>query len=187
MSVFTNFGLLLIGLTPMVLQAQDTERTRITLPGVVGTYDQGKVLIDENFQRNYGESHKPLIWAKNDFSLFPDVKHDPDVIMYTVRGIASNGSTLTVTYSHEGKLLNSREVLRNFTPTEPIINTLRNIEYKDWVLKRNVSIRKISSSGLMTERNYLRLEKGKNKKILCLDENGRFINSVKNELAEVDR
>jgi hypothetical protein len=39
----------------------------------------------------------------------------------------------------------------------------------------------------MTERNYLRLEKGKNKKILCLDENGRRINGTKDEIAELDR
>jgi hypothetical protein len=188
MSVFTSLGLLFLSFTPMVLQAQESEKPRITLPEVeVLNYNEDHFLINENFHRLYGESHKPFVWADNDFFLFPKSKHDPDIITYTIKGEASNGSTLYVIYSHEGKLLKSKEVLRNFTPAEPIINTLRNIEHKGWIVKKNVSIRKITNDGVMTERNYLRLEKGKNKKILCLDENGRRINGTKDEIAELDR
>jgi len=149
--------------------------------------DQVPSPVREAFLKDYGEGHKPLVWV-NDNSVFQaEADKEMKVYQYTLKSKASNGSRLFVNYSPDGKRMNSREYLKNFTPGEAVVNTLRNSEYKDWALKKNIIIRKVSNGGSELERSYVTLKKGKERKTLCFDENGRLVSETKEDLAEADQ
>ena len=186
-SVVVGLGVLLIGFSPMVILAQKAERqSQKQLPQVEVriSSDQVPSPVKDALQQDYGEGHKPLVWINDNLVFKAEENKDTQITHYTVQSKASNGSTLYVHYSPDGKRINSREYLKNCAPAEPVINTLRNTEFKDWALKRNITIRKSSNGGSEKERNYLTMKKGKTKKTLVLDENGRFINEGKSDLAE---
>jgi hypothetical protein len=144
--------------------------------------------------RDFGEGHKPMAWIDT-LSRFNDSEWQKstnvaEVLSYALRVTVSNGSTLDAVYTPDGKMVKSREYVKNFRPELNIMQALRNTEYGDWDIKKNSHLIKGSSSGPEKERYAFVMQKGKEKKTIYFDENSRMIAvqpGEHGELADLDR
>jgi hypothetical protein len=150
--------------------------------------------VKEAVLNDFGESHKPLAWftksTRFNDSEWQKSSNVAEVLTYALQVRASNGSILEVEYTPDGKLIKSREYLKNFKPELNIMGTLQNTEYKDWVLKKTSQLKKVSFNGSKKGRYALVMAKGKEKKTIYFDENSRMIAvqpGEHRELADLDR
>jgi hypothetical protein len=187
---------LMLALVPAYLSAQE-----INLPAVEIRVNQDLVpaKVKAAVMNDFGVNHKPFAWIESNtvFDTYDWAQiTDPnvlDVYAYGIHAKTSIGSTLDATYSADGKLINSREYIRNFKPSLNVMLALQNTQYKDWGIKKDSHLRKFSnqfSNGSEKERFAIVMEKGKEKKTILLDENGNILADRPGahiELADLDR
>ena len=133
--------------------------------------------------RDFGEG-TPLVWATTNskFNTFgweqlKDVKNQT-TDAYSVHIKGKNGSELVATYSADGKLIRSKETLKG-KATPPIVMTgLAKSDYKDWKIANDNTVIK-TYSGTMNEHYAVRVEKGKQKKMLYFDKDGNIVSNMR--------
>jgi len=160
-------SVLLLGFFTAYAQKQQVQQ----LPALEVKVSQDKVpaKVKEAFIKKFGDGHQPFAWVSgpSDFNTYRLESLNPestDIEQYSMHTRATNGSTLDVYYSADGKLLSSRENLKNFRPEHHIMVSLQNTEYKDWALSKNFRVIKISHKGDEKERYGFVMKKGKEKK-----------------------
>lgn len=132
----------------------------------------------------FGPGHKPFAFVNNssDFSTWNWAQvRDPrlmNVYAYSLSTKTSTGSTLDANYTADGKLLNSREYLKNFKPSLNIMLALQNTQYKDWGVKKDIGIIKRFYNGTEKQRYALVMVKGNEKKTIHLDGNGKMLAEI---------
>ena len=181
------FGsLLLLAAIPASLYAQEVQ-----LPTVRISLNRDKVPIQvkEAVLKDFGDGHKPIAWVNNN-SLFDTYAWEQstlvdnlDVYTYAIHSKISDGSSLDAVYTPDGKLISSREYLKDFRPGQNIMLTLQNTEFKDWGITKDFFLRKVSSNGSGKQRYALVMQRGKEKKTLFFDTNGMITASKTGELA----
>lgn len=179
-------SLLMLALFPSYLYAQEIQLPTIE---IMGNRDKIPSKVKEAFMNDFGECHEPFVWATsqthfvtNGLEQSADVDNI-EVNYYAFHTSTSTGSSLSALYSPDGKLIRSREYLKNFCPAQNIVIALQNSDYKDWYITRNFHIIKVSSKGTEKDQCALILKKGKEKKVIYFDPNGGMIISKKGELA----
>lgn len=183
------FGsLLLLAVCPAYLYAQEVQ-----LPTVEIKVHQDLVpqAVKEAALKDFGEGHKPIVWVTTQ-SLFSTYEwaqstniENMEVSDYGIHTKTNNGSSLDAIYTPDGKLINSREYLKNFRPSLNIMLALQKTEFKDWGLNKDFRVRKISFNGSERERYALVLKKGNKKKTILLDANGRILANQQGEHVEL--
>jgi len=176
---------------PAYLYAQESHEAVI-----MGSKDIVPAKVKEAVLNDFGASHQPFAWVDN-ASFFNSEEwikstnvEKLEVITYVIRTKTTNGSSLDAVYAADGKLISSREYLKNFRPDRNIMLALQNTEYKDWGLKKTSQLIKVSSTGSEKQRYALVMMKGKEKKTLYIDENNKVLAVVPGEhatLADLDR
>jgi hypothetical protein len=190
-TLFWSFVILAV--FPAYLGAQE-----IQLPTVEIRVNQDLVpaKVKDAVLNDFGVGHKPIEWV-NSNTIFnasqwtqrSDV-NTLDIHSYSLRVKTDNGCSLDAFYTADGKLINSREYLKNFKPSQEILMTIQNSEYKDWGISKDFHLIKISSTGSSTERLGFVMKKGKEKKTVYFDENNRILaveSGDHGELADLDR
>jgi hypothetical protein len=188
------FGnLLMLVAFPAILYAQEVQ-----LPTVEVKINQDLIpaRVKEAVLNDFGPGHKPIAWVGNntifnasDWARNTDV-YNLDVFSYSLRVKTNNGCTLDAAYTTDGRLINSREYLKNFRPSFDILMALQNSEFKDWAINKDFHLIKVSSSGSAQERLGLVIMKGREKKTIYFDENSRILaveSGDHGELADLDR
>lgn len=144
------------------------------------TLDKVPPAVKAAVVRDFGEEHQPVVWA-NSHSKFDTwgweqrVNVDKmDVNYYTIHTYKSNGSYLEAVYTPEGKLVRSRETIKNFKPSRAILASLQKSEYKDWKITKNVYIIKAVEGKENKEHYAFKLEKGKQNKTVYFDKDGNM-------------
>jgi hypothetical protein len=188
---------LMLALVPAFVFAQN-----IKLPTVEIRVNQDLVpaKVKIAVMNDFGANHKPFAWIENNtvFNTYDWAQiTDPnvlDVYAYGLHVKTLSGSSLDVTYTADGKLINSREYIRDFRPSLDVMLALQNSQYKDWGIKTDSHLRKFSSTfssnGSEKERYALVMQKGKEKKTLLLDSNGNILadkSGAHTELAFLER
>ena len=166
---------ILLAFIPAYLYAQEVQIPTIEIRG---SQDKVPAIVKEAILKDFGEGHKPMVWVTNN-TIFrrgdleeitgTDNKVEQSYLIYIE---TSTGSTLNAHYSLDGKLLSSKEYIKNFKPANKIMMALQNSEYKDWGIKKNFHIIKASSKGVENERYSLIMKKGKQKRTVYVKENG---------------
>jgi hypothetical protein len=168
----------MLAFSPTYLCAQD-----IQLPTVEIRVTQDLVpkVVKEAVLKDFGEGHNPIVWVTPQ-SLFDTYEwaqstnvDNLDIYYYALQCKTTVGSTLYVVYSPEGKLINSKEVIKNFRPELRIMLALQNTEYKDWAISKDLLVKKVSSNGSEKERYALMMKKGNAKKTIFLDAKGSML------------
>jgi len=183
------FGsLVMLAFFPAYLSAQN-----IQLPTVEIRAGQELVpqAVKEAVIKDFGESHKPFAWVNNE-STFDASQWEQstnvlnlDIFNYTLSTRTSNGSSLDAVYSPDGKLITSREYLKNFKPDLHIMLALQGTAYKDWSLSKDYLVKRVSSNGSEKERITLVMQKGNSKKTVQFDNSGKMIAALDGEHAEL--
>jgi hypothetical protein len=179
---------LMLAFLPAYLCAQN-----IQLPTVEIKVSQNLVpqAVKEAVLKDFGEGHKPIVWVTNETLFSADVWaqsaniENLDVYNYGLHSQTSTGCSLDAFYTLDGKLINSREYLKNIRPDIHIMQALQGTEYRDWSINKDFLVRKISSGGTEKERITLIMQKGSAKKTIQLDNNGKMIASQEGEHAEL--
>jgi hypothetical protein len=190
-------SLLLLAIFPSYLFAQE-----IKLPTVEIRVSQDLVpaKVKDAFMNDFGPGHSPFAWV-NSNTVFDTYEWaqiaDPstlEIYSYGLHSKTTSGSTLDALYSVDGKLINSREYIRDFKPSLNVMLALQNTQYKDWGIKKDSHLIKyssqFSSSGSEKERYALVMQKGREKKTILLDEKGNILadrSGAHAELAFLDR
>ncbi len=181
-----NIDLIILILVPSYLFAQE-----IQLPTVV--IESNRTLIPPKvknaFMEKFGIGHLPIAWV-NGSSIFKPALSDQNVnpgdnyiLWYSFYTRTNTGWTLNADYSPDGKLIDSREYLKNFAPPHNILMALNKSDYRHWQIKKDHEIIKTLPSGSSIERCTLVLQQGKKKKTINFDKNGNMLGNKKEELA----
>jgi hypothetical protein len=182
------WSFVVLALFPAYLFAQD-----IQLPTIEIRAGQDKVpaRVKDALLNDFGEGHKPFVWVTNN-SLFrmnnweqSSGVENKEIYSYSIRTKTSTGSTLDALYTQDGKLISSREYLKNFKPSQNVLLALQNSEFKDWGIKKNFHLIKSSSNGIEKERYALEMIKGKDKKTVRFDAKSGILAVVPGELKEL--
>jgi hypothetical protein len=193
--LFWSFVMLVV--FPAYLGAQEIKINQDTIMSPEVEIKGHKAIPDklkEGLLKDFGEGHKPFAWftksTRFNDSEWQKNSNVAEVLTYALQVRASNGSILEAEYTPEGKLIKSREYLKNFKPELNIMQALQNTEYKDWVVKKTSQLKKTSSYGHEKERYALVMTKGKEKKTIFFDGNSRMIAvqpGEHRELADLDQ
>jgi hypothetical protein len=176
----------MLALLPAYLQAQ-----HINLPTMVIKVSQDKVplKVKEAFLKDFGEGHKPFAWATAQ-TLFDTYEWEQrtnvknmEIYTYALHTETTVGSSLDAVYTADGKLINSRELVKDFEPPRNILSALQNSKYKDWVIAKDFHIIKISNGSNEKEHYDFRLTKGNAKKTVYFDKYGDMEKVGKKEIA----
>ena len=177
------FGILiLLAVFPDFLQAQE-----IQLPTVEIKVTQDKVppTVKSAFLKDFGEGHKPIVWAttQTNFDTYGweqtvNVRNQ-EIIYYALHTKTTVGSTLDVLYTPDGKLVRSREEIKKFEPPSTILASLEKSNYKDWKIAKDVHIVKVYGAGSTKEHYDLKMEKGRQKKVVYFDKDGNMLMNKK--------
>lgn len=175
-----NF-ILVIGLLavfPVFVNAQQ----QVQLPSVEIRVGADKVppVVKDAFLKDFGPDHKPIVWAtsQSKFNTW-GWEHstnvaNQEVYDYIIHTKTSKGSELDAVYTPDGKLIRSREDVRNFVPPKAILASLQNSDYKNWKITKNVHVIKVNEGGKSKEHYQIQLQKGKDKKSVYFDKDGNM-------------
>jgi hypothetical protein len=165
---------------PAYVSAQEKE---ITLEPVEirVTLDKVPPAVKAAVVRDFGEEHQPVVWA-NSHSKFDTwgweqtVNADRmEINYYTIHTHQSNGSYLEAVYTPDGKLVRSREEIKNFIPSKAILTSLQYSDYRDWKINKDVHIIKAYEGKTNKEHYAFKLEKGNQKKTVYFDKEGNLV------------
>jgi hypothetical protein len=93
---------------------------------------------------------------------------------YAVVLKAQNGSEFHAVYDAKGKLIRSREILKNCDVLPSIKKKLSQTEYKDWKVDSDKELIK-DFEYYMKKHYVIRVMKDEKKKVLYFDQNGRIL------------
>lgn len=173
---------ILLAAYPAYLQAQD-----IQLPTVEIKVSQDLVppVVKDAFLKDFGEGHQPMVWAKTSstFNTYGweqsmDTKNQ-EILFYSLHTKTTNGSALDAVYTPDGKLVRSREEVKDFEPPQVILTSLEKSNYKDWTIAKDVHLVKVYEGKTSTDHYALKLEKGKQKKVVYFDKDGNMLMNKK--------
>jgi hypothetical protein len=163
---------------PVCLQAQN-----IQLPTVEIKVSQDKVppVVKAAVLRDFGKGHQPMVWVTpgTSFDTFGweqtvDV-NNMDIYYYSLYTQTTEGSTLYALYTPSGKLVRSKEEVKNFEPPRDILSSLEKSNFKDWRIIKDVHIVKANENGMHKELYDLKLEKGNHRKVVYFDKDGNIV------------
>lgn len=186
-------SMMMLAFFPSYLFAQE-----INLPTVEVRVSQDLVpaRVRNAVLNDFGINHKPIAWVDNntifnalDWSRSTDI-YNLIVSFYSIHAKTNTGCTLDASYTEDGKLVRSREYLKNFRPSNDIMMAFQNSEFKDWNINKDFHLIKFSSTGSPKKRLGLVIIKGKQKKTIYFDENNRILaieQGDHGELADLDR
>jgi hypothetical protein len=189
----TLFGsFVMLALIPAYLFAQEVKLTTVEIRV---SQDLVPAKVKYAVLNDFGISHKPFAWVSSS-TLFDTYEwsqitnpNNLDIYSYGLHSTTTAGSTLDANYTADGKLINSREYIRNFKPSRNIMLALQNTEYRDWGIKRDYHLIKLSSTGSEKERYALIMIRGNKKQTVFLDSNGGILAERRGdhgELADLD-
>ena len=183
--IFT--GIFLLGF--ITAHSQNQQIQQLPAAEVKVSNDKIPAKVKEAFIKSFGEGHKPFAWITdpsniNTYKL--ESSENIDFDRYSMHTRTNNGSTLDVYYTADGKLLSSRENLKNFRLERHILVSLQSAEYKDWSLNKTFRVIKGSSKGIEKERFGVVVKKGKEKRTILLDPNGLLLAEKLGELADAN-
>jgi hypothetical protein len=149
------------------------------------TVDKVPPAVKAAVVRDFGEEHQPVVWA-NSHSQFStwgwEQNVNPDnmeINYYTIHTRKPNGSYLEAVYTPDGKLVRSREEVKNFVPPKSILTSLQESAYNDWTIDKDVLVIKAFENKANKEQYALKLVKGKDKKTVYFDKEGNMFMSKK--------
>lgn len=141
--------------------------------------------VKDAFMKDFGEEHQPMVWAttKSTFDTYGwqqsvDVNNQ-EIMFYTMHTKAKDGSNLDAVYTPDGKLVRSREEVKNFEPPKSVMDNLQKSEYKDWKIAKDVHVIKVYEGKTSKDHYDLKMEKGKQKKSLYFDKDGNMLMNKK--------
>jgi hypothetical protein len=163
---------------PVCLQAQN-----IQLPTVEIKVSQDKVpvVVKAAVLRDFGAGHQPMVWVtpSTSFDTFGWEQtvnvSNMDIYYYSLYTQTTTGSVLYALYTPAGKLVRSKEEIRNFEPPQVILSGLEKSNYKDWKIIKDVHIVKVDENGMHKELYDLKVEKGNHRKIVYFDKDGNIL------------
>lgn len=159
------------------------EEKQVTLPTIEIRVSPDLVppVVKDAVVKDFGEGHQPIVWAttKSKFNTFGweqsvDVATQ-DINYYAVHTQTSTGSALDAVYTPDGKLVRSRELVKNFQPPQTILASLQKSDYKDWTIAKDVHLVKVYQGGAAKEHYDLQMVNGKKKKTLYFDKDGNMM------------
>jgi hypothetical protein len=187
------WSFIILAVIPACLVAQEIQ---LPTAEIRANQDYIPAKVKAALQHDFGAGHKPVAWVSSNTSFnatewaqLNDV-YSFDITTYSLHGRTGNGSTLDAYYTSTGKLINSREYLKNFRPSREIMLALQKSDYRNWGISKDFHLIKCSSSGAPTEHLGLVLKNGKEKKTVYFDQNNHIL-AVEpgdhGELADLDR
>jgi hypothetical protein len=174
----------LLAFIPTYSIAQETEQN-IELNTIEIRVSKDKVpsKVKDAVTRDFGEG-TPLVWAttSSKFNSFgweqlKDVKNQ-NVDAYSVHIKGKNGSALVAIYATDGKLIRSKETIKGMATPPIILASLAKSDYKDWKVSEENTVIK-TYSGTNNEHYAIKMEKGKQKKMLYFDKNGNIVSNMR--------
>jgi hypothetical protein len=167
--VFLGFTYPIIAQVPEIDETQPTEELSLSkdkIPDVI------KQAVQKDFVNG-----EPVKWG-----IFPQVLQEYGWVVdkssnsatdfYEVYIKTKDGSDMFAIYSKDGKLLRSKEVIKNLPLPQAVRTALANSEYKDWTIKGDVA--KVTDYKNKVSVHYI-VKVTKNNKVhnLYFDENGK--------------
>jgi hypothetical protein len=190
----------LLCLLPAIPQAIDEEvDEEVPVKAVILKKDQIPAEVQKSVGKDftYGEpiqwSNFPYLFQKYGWSIANNGDETIQPDRYDVMIKSKNGGTLNAVYSADGKLLRSREVLKNGPLPLAVEKSINQSEYKDWRIQADKElIQDFENNGL---KHYIvRVENGDEKKALYFDEQGNLMakkkvlnKELKNEKKELKK
>jgi hypothetical protein len=182
-------GLILLAVCPAYLYAQE-----IQLPEVVikANRDLVPAKVKSAFIEEFGAGHLPVEWVSSNtkFRITSGIQNiDPvntDIVFYSFYIRTDNDWTLDANYTPEGKLISSREYLKDFKPKRNVVLAVKNSDFRDWHIKSDFLIINTLPSGASKERYGLIVQKGNKKKTLYFDKKGKMLTNSNRELANTN-
>ncbi len=159
----------------------------VQLPTVEISVSADKVpaRVKDAFLKDFGPDHQPMVWAtsQSKFDTYGWEQtvnvSNQEVYDYILHTKTTNGSTLDAVYTPDGKLIRSREEVKNFEPPQVILASLEKSQYKDWKIAKDVHLIKTYETGKSMEHYDLKLEKGNQKKSVYFDKSGKMLMNKK--------
>lgn len=169
---------ILLAAVPACLLAQNIELPAVEIRV---TIDKVPPAVKGAFVKDFGEGHQPMVWAttSSKFDTYGweqsvDVQNQ-EIYYYALHTQTSNGGSLDAVYTPDGKLIRSREEVKNFEPPQVILASLEKSNYKDWKIAKDVHVIKVYEGKTSKDQYALRLEKGKQKKVVYFDKSGNML------------
>jgi hypothetical protein len=159
------------------------EEKNITLPTIEIRVSPDLVppVVKDAVVKDFGEGHKPIVWAttSSKFNTYGweqsvDVATQ-DINYYAVHTQTTTGSALEAVYTPDGKLVRSKEEVKNFEPPQAILASIQKSNYKDWTIAKDVLMIKVYQGGVPKEHYEFKMIKGKQKKSLYFDKDGNMM------------
>jgi len=167
---------------PAYLQAQNIQLPTVEIKVAA---DLVPAVVKDAFLKDFGEGHQPMVWAKTSskFDTYGweqsvDIQNQ-DILFYTLHTKTSTGSALDAVYKPDGKLVRSREEVKKFEPPQVILASLEKSNYKDWKITKDVHLVKVYEGKTAVDHYALKLEKGKQKKVVYFDKDGNMLMNKK--------
>lgn len=174
----------LLAFVPTYLNAQETEQNvELNTVEIRVTKDKVPPTVKDAVMRDFGEG-TPLVWAttSSKFNTFGWEQlrnvNNQNIDAYSVHIKGKNGSALVAIYTPDGKLIRSKETLKGMATPPIILSSLAKSDYKDWKVSQENAIIK-TYSGTTNEHYAVRVEKGKQKKLLYFDKDGNMVSNVR--------
>lgn len=172
----------LLAFIPTYLSAQETEKNvELNTIEIRVSVDKVPPVVKGAFVKDFGEGHQPMVWAttSSKFDTYGweqsvDVQNQ-EIYYYALHTQTSNGGSLDAVYTPDGKLIRSREEVKNFEPPQVILASLEKSNYKDWKIAKDVHVIKVYEGKTSKDQYALRLEKGKQKKVVYFDKSGNML------------
>ena len=98
-----------------------------------------------------------------------------EINYYTLHTQTTDKSSLDAVYTPDGKLVRSREEVKNFEPPKAILDNLGKSNYKDWKITKDVHVIKVYEGKTSKDHYALSLQKGKQKKVVYFDKDGNML------------
>jgi hypothetical protein len=98
-----------------------------------------------------------------------------DINYYVLHTKTKTGSALDAVYTPDGKLVRSREEIKDFEPPKTVLASIEKSPYKDWTITKDVHLIKVNESGKTMDHYDLKMEKGREKKSVYFDKDGNML------------
>ncbi len=177
--------LFLLSVFPALLFAQQKQE-KIT--PVEFKTDPAKVpaIVKENFMKDFGRGNQPVAWATSKTKFEPygwDQNINAGIEknwLYICHAKTSNGDQLDAVFLPDGKLIRSREEVKNFDPPKVVLAAIEKSPYKDWKITKDAAIIRTYDENDKSNSHYdIVLQKGREKKHMYFDDKGNILENSK--------
>ncbi|MBJ2175688.1 hypothetical protein JBL43_15655 [Aureibaculum sp. A20] len=138
------------------------------------------VTIIESIDNDFGdfemiESYAiPIEIIEEDVFVNRNIETDEDYETYQIT-LKGNKGEIVATYNKDGELLNTVEEFKNIKPSPEVRNAMGKA-FPDWFIKKDYYKLTHFSGKEQKERYKFIIEKGKQKKVVYMDEKGEILN-----------